>query len=64
MERLGLRVSEVAEALNVSSSWVYNEIACRRLPVVKLRPGKGAVRIRPLDLRQFVEQRVINSSTI
>ena len=47
--RLGLRVPEVAEALGVSESWVYDEIACGRMTVVKLRPGKGAVRIHPDD---------------
>ena len=57
MERLGFRVPEVAEALGVSESWVYNEIASGRLRVLKLRPGKGAVRVHPEDLKDFVEER-------
>lgn len=57
MDRLGLKVMEVADSLAVSESWVYNEIACGRLPVIKLRPGKGAVRIHPDDLEEFVRDR-------
>ena len=57
MNRLGLKVLEVADSLGVSESWVYNEIACGRLPVIKLRPGKGAVRIHPDDLNEFVKSR-------
>ncbi|MDP6495421.1 MAG: helix-turn-helix domain-containing protein [Dehalococcoidia bacterium] len=57
MDRLALTVPEVANSLGVSKSWVYDSIARRRLPAVKLSPGRGAVRVRPQDLRKFLEER-------
>ena len=60
MERIGLRISEVAEMLGVSQSMVYDLVARRKLPVIKLIPGKGAVRIRPEDLQDFIENHISN----
>ena len=60
MERLCYRVGEVAEALGVSESAIYDLVARRKLKVVKLNPGKGAVLIRRQDLEEFLENRLQN----
>ena len=46
-----LKVSEVAEILNVSRAHVYNMIADGQMPFVRI--GE-AMRIRPEDLEDFV----------
>lgn len=53
-----MTVREAAEKLEVSQSLVYRLIAERRLGCVRIgQEGKrGAVRIRPVDLEEFLRQ--------
>jgi len=59
MDRLALNVSEVAELIGVSKTWVYQAVESKRLPAIKLSPGRGPVRIRPADLQEFLAERMV-----
>ena len=52
-ERL-LRASEVAAALNISKAKTYKLLQVEEIPVVRI--GRS-VRVRPSDLREYVQRR-------
>lgn len=53
-----MTISEVSEILNVSKAHVYNLIAKRALPSVKIGFSK---RIRPQDLNWFIQENLDSS---
>ena len=61
MSKLGLKVETVAELLEISESAVYDLIARRKIRAVKVNPGKGAIRIRPQDLEEFITSRLVDT---
>jgi excisionase family DNA binding protein len=52
VERL-LRADEVADLLNLSSSYVYKLMKLNQIPTVRIG---GSCRIHPQDLLAFIEQ--------
>ena len=50
-----LTVKEAAELLKVSPGCVYQLIAERRIPHLRIGVGRGCIRIRRQDLEQFLE---------
>ncbi|MCJ7624287.1 MAG: helix-turn-helix domain-containing protein [Anaerolineaceae bacterium] len=56
-ERL-LKPNEVAELLNVSRAMSYHLLQSGQIPVVRIN---RAVRVKPDDLRSFIEQQRITS---
>ena len=48
-----LKASEVAELLNVSRAMSYHLMQSGQIPVVRIN---RSVRVRPDDLRSFIEQ--------
>ncbi|MBW8012292.1 MAG: helix-turn-helix domain-containing protein [Chloroflexi bacterium] len=51
-----LKVDEVSEILNISRSQVYKLIAIKEIQSVRI--GKS-VRIRPIDLREFIDMKLM-----
>jgi excisionase family DNA binding protein len=51
-----MTVQEVAEHLNLSSHTIYKWVEKGRIPVIRLG---YALRFRPSDIKEFVEQRVV-----
>jgi len=49
-----LRVSEVANRLNVSAQCVYQLIAAGRLAAHRIGMGRGTIRIAEVDLEHFL----------
>jgi excisionase family DNA binding protein len=49
-----LTIDEVAERLQISKSWIYNELELRRFPSVKL--GR-ALRFRVSDVDNYLDRR-------
>ena len=58
-----LKVSEVAAALRVSPTTIYDMIAKQRLPHLKLT-GAGCIRVRRVDLEQYLEEARQNGSAV
>lgn len=54
-----LTVSEAADALGMSTAWVYQQTDSGELPHVRLG---GAVRLRRKDVDKFVSERVLGGS--
>ena len=52
-----LKAAEVAEYLNISRAMAYRLIQTRKLRSVKIG---GALRVRPVDLAEFVEDNLIS----
>jgi excisionase family DNA binding protein len=55
MERLLLRVREVAEAIGSSRSSVYTMIATNELPSVKIQ---GGVRVPAAALQRWIDEKI------
>jgi excisionase family DNA binding protein len=49
-----LTIDEVSDRLRISKSWIYNELALRRFPSVKL--GR-ALRFRAVDIDAYLDRR-------
>ena len=50
---------QTAKLLGVSESWVRDAVARQKIPHLKLRPGKGAVRFRESELEQWAGERLV-----
>ena len=53
-----LKAKEVAELLNVSRAMSYHLMQSGQIPVVRIN---RAVRVKPGDLRSFIEQQRVTS---
>lgn len=54
-----MKVPEVAEQTGLATSYVWRLVAQGELPVVRI--GR-TVRIRPVDLERFIEERLSNAA--
>ena len=54
MEKL-LTAGQVADILSVSTAWVYDHADRKRPQLPSVRLGK-AIRFRPADIEQFIEE--------
>ena len=51
-----MKVNEVAQALSVSNSLVYQLIAAGKLPCHRIGTGRGAIRVNRDDLEAFLSE--------
>lgn len=54
---IGLRLRDAAKAINVSTRFLQLKIESGELTVIRL--GPRALRIRPEDLRAYIEDRLV-----
>ncbi len=45
-----ITVVQVAEYLQLDKSFIYRLVYLKELPVIKMRPGRSAMRFRPEDV--------------
>jgi len=54
LAKIGLKVSRVAELFDTTDSTIYRLIRDGKLKAIKLRGGRGAVRVSSEDLQDFI----------
>jgi len=58
MENRLLKVQEVAEILGISKSYAFQLVSRGLIPSIRL--GKKAVRVRPIDVENFISNNIQN----